>query len=234
MHGAKAFRNQHLDRLRDEFRPPVAENGLGLRIRQRDHAFAIDQENRARNRLDDRTEALLACPQLRRQLRRCNEVPDELVAHRQHDDEEAGHEDGGRVYDAGDDHRGEAGGRHDAKGKAAADEGGAAARHGSAPAPQGDGGIDDEHDEQQVAELGDDRPWIRDADGTDDDGASKKLQMVQRRDFPEVHVHARQEIQREGGQPNPDHRVGEPEPTCVEVKAHEPHDRDDRTSASGT
>ena len=59
----------------------------------------------------------------------------------------------------------------DAKSETAPDEGRAAARHGSAPPPQGDGGIDDERDEQQVAELGDDRPRIRDTDGTGDDGA---------------------------------------------------------------
>ncbi len=55
----------------------------------------------------------------------------------------------------------------------------------------------------------------------------QSMQMVQRGDFPKVHVHARQEIQREGDQPNPDYCVGEPESTCVEIEAHEPHDRED-------
>ena len=138
----------------------------------------------------------------------------------------AGHEDGGRVYHSGDDQCGDAGSRHDAQNKTATHERRAAARHGSAPAPEADGGIDDERDEQQVAELGDDCPRIRDADGAGDDRASKELQMVQCRDFPEVHVDARQEIQREAGQPKPDHRVGEPEPARIEVQAHESHDRD--------
>ena len=65
-----------------------------------------------------------------------------------------------------------------------------------------------------------------DTDGPGDDGAAPELQMVQRGDFPEVDVDAGQEIQREGDQPKPDHRVGEPESAGVEVKAHEPHDRD--------
>ncbi len=82
---AKAFRNQHFDRLRDEFLTPVAEHGLGLRIRERDHASVVDQKNRARNRFDDRAEALLACAELCRKLCRRNHVPAELVAHRQDD-----------------------------------------------------------------------------------------------------------------------------------------------------
>ena len=95
MRDTKAFRNQHFDRLCDEFSARVAEYALRLRIRERDDAFVVDQKNRARDCLDDRTEALLAGAELRRKLRRRDHVPAELVAHRQDDDEDARHDDRG-------------------------------------------------------------------------------------------------------------------------------------------
>ena len=223
---AKALRKKHLHGLRDEFVAPVAEQGLRLCIGKRNHALVVDQENRARSRLDDRPEALFAGTELRRELRRSGQIPDQLVAHRQYDDEERRQKDGGRMQHSGDDQCSDTGCCHDAQPKAAANECRAPACHGSAPPPETDGGIHDERDEQPIAELRDDCPRIRDADGADDDRASKELQMVQCRDLPEVHVDACQEIQRETGQPNSDHRVGEPEPARVEVQAHESHDGD--------
>ena len=223
----ESFGHQYLNRLSDELAARIAEYGFGLCVGEQDDPVRVHQQDRTGDRFDDGTKALFAYAEPGCELRRGDEVPDQFVAHRQDNDEKARHQDGGRVHDAGNDQRGEASGRENAQGKAAADQGRAAARHRSAPAPQRDRGIDNERDEQQIGKLRDDRPRIRDADRPDDDGASPELQMIQRSNRLKVHVDAGQEIQREGDQPNADHRPGEPESAGVEVQVHEPDARDD-------
>ena len=62
------------------------------------------------------------------------------------------------------DQRGEARDGDNADHETAPDDDRAATRIGTAAAPQRDGGIDDERDQQQVADLRHDRPGIGDAD----------------------------------------------------------------------
>ena len=166
MRWQKALRHQHFHGPPDKLIACIAEYSLGLRVGKRDDSVLVHQQDRAGDGFDNGAEALLARTEPPRELRRGDEIPDQLVAHRQYDNEKAGHEDRGRVNHPCDGQRREAGGRKNAEGKTAPDESRAAARHRSTPAPQRDGGIDDERDEQQVTELRDDRPRIRDADGT--------------------------------------------------------------------
>ena len=135
--------------------------------------------------------------ELRRKLRRSDEVPAKLVVHRQHDDKEPGHDDRGRV-------------NQPVNIKAAKPATAAmqstrlppttAARRraiGAAASPERDRGIDDERDQEQVADLRHDRPRIGDTDRSGNDGTPPQLQMVQRGDLVKVDVHARHEIQPE-------------------------------------
>ena len=132
------------DRPGDQFRARIAEHRFRLRVRQRDQALVVDHENRARHRLDDRPEALLAGAQLGRQLRCRDHVPAEFVAHRENDDEDARHDDRRRMDQPERDQGRETRDGGNADHQAATDDDCAATRIGTASAPERDGGIDDE------------------------------------------------------------------------------------------
>ena len=136
-----------------------------------------------------------------------------------------GHDDRRRVHQPQRDQRGEARDCGDADDDAAAHDGGAASRIGTAAAPERDGGIDDEGSQQQVADLRHDGQGVGDADGARHNGAAPQRQPVHRGDLGKVDVHAGREVQRQPQQAHTGGRPGEPEPPGVEVEVHEPDDR---------
>src|SRR5438034_1980508 len=225
-------RDQQFDRSSEQLLARVAEERVRLCVRQRDLTMGIDEQNRVRHGFHDRTKPLLACPQanlarsqLRGKLCRCDHVPGELVAHCQDDDKKARRKNGRRLHRTCDDQHPNSVDDNDGQHNASANERRAATRYGIAATPQRDRSVDDEHHEQQVADLRDDLPGIVDADGDCDDGASPQRCMPQGGNVQKVDVDPGHEVEQQRQQPKRGGHVGEPESSDVEIKVDESNDR---------